>query len=577
MDAKRILCLAAVTLAAALAFGAGETEGTTATGYTLTPRGTLPIVEGEGAVVSVYTHGALDTDVSRNYFVEWFTEISNVELDVTLVLTDQYKEKLNLLFAADDVPDIVAPRNNSLTYWSTGEQMNALDQGLIIPLEDLIEEHSVNIIKFLDNPDFPGLREAITAPGGHITGFPDIGSCYHCFYSQKMNVNQTWLDNLGLAWPETPQEFKEMLIAFRDHDANGNGDPNDEIPLAFSKSGAMVQLDGYLMSPWEYVPAYFDRLAVDAEGRIYASYTTDAYREGLKYLTDLWSENLIYKDSFVQTRDALKSLNAPTNADEAQTLGSVPAMHRGYFISGEQASDRWREWIAIPPLKNAGGDRLAINYQSQYRYNPGYKGFITSNAKDPVLAFRYVDAQWDGFYDNVDQYQVNKIAALGIPGENWFEPDEGAVGYDGRPAQQRRGAPLAEDHPYFENDSFAVLAGPINHSGFQIDAGMTWRDDHPSAYEQYLWEVTDQNYAPFAQTMDRVVPQLFIAPEDAQEAAQLEAQITSYMEESVAAFVSGARDVHDDGEWEAYKRQLDRLGMQEYLRLKQEAFDAMRS
>ena len=326
-NVKRAIFLVVIAFATvSLAVAGGQSEsGSAAGGYTFTPRGTLPIVEGSGAVVSVYTHGNMEVDYSKNYFIEWFTKISNVQLKLTIVTTDQYKEKLNLLFASDDVPDIVAPNNNSLTYWSTGEQMNALDQGLIIPIEDLIKEHSANFIKFLNSPDFDGLREAITAPGGHITGFPDIGSCYHCYYSQKMNVNQTWLDNLGLDWPETPQEFKEMLIAFRDKDANKNGDPTDEIPLAFAKDGAMVQIDGYLMSPFQYCPAYFDRLAVDDNGKIYAAYTTDGYREGLKYLNDLWSDNLIYKESFVQDRTLLAQLNSVATPEEPQAaISSKP-------------------------------------------------------------------------------------------------------------------------------------------------------------------------------------------------------------------------------------------------------------
>ena len=33
--------------------------------------------------------------------------------------------------------------------------------------------------------------------------------------------------------PTTTDEFAEVLRAFKDNDANGNGNPNDEIPLAF--------------------------------------------------------------------------------------------------------------------------------------------------------------------------------------------------------------------------------------------------------------------------------------------------------------------------------------------------------
>lgn len=47
-----------------------------------------------------------------------------------------------------------------------------------------------------------------------------------------MMVNDRWLKNCGIEeYPSTLEEFKEMLIAFRDMDANGNGDATDEFPM----------------------------------------------------------------------------------------------------------------------------------------------------------------------------------------------------------------------------------------------------------------------------------------------------------------------------------------------------------
>ena len=40
-------------------------------------------------------------------------------------------------------------------------------------------------------------------------------------------INQTWLDNLGLEMPTTPEELYTVLKAFKEQDANGNGDPGD--------------------------------------------------------------------------------------------------------------------------------------------------------------------------------------------------------------------------------------------------------------------------------------------------------------------------------------------------------------
>ncbi len=36
------------------------------------------------------------------------------------------------------------------------------------------------------------------------------------------NINRTWLNTLGLEMPTTTEEFRNVLIAFRDQDPNQN-------------------------------------------------------------------------------------------------------------------------------------------------------------------------------------------------------------------------------------------------------------------------------------------------------------------------------------------------------------------
>lgn len=51
-------------------------------------------------------------------------------------------------------------------------------------------------------------------------------------------INVEWLEKLGLDMPTTTEELKEVLIAFKTKDPNGNGKA-DEIPLSFiNKYGA---------------------------------------------------------------------------------------------------------------------------------------------------------------------------------------------------------------------------------------------------------------------------------------------------------------------------------------------------
>ena len=42
------------------------------------------------------------------------------------------------------------------------------------------------------------------------------------------------------------------MTAFKEQDANGNGDPNDEVPLAAAITGWNPNIDGFLLNPFVF-------------------------------------------------------------------------------------------------------------------------------------------------------------------------------------------------------------------------------------------------------------------------------------------------------------------------------------
>ena len=318
---------------------------------------------------------------------------------------------------------------------SRPEEMRFIQQSILMPLDDLIGSQSVWYKQRLD--ELPGFREAVTAPDGHIYDFGTVGGCFHCKYGQKMWINQTWLDRLGLEMPTNTDEFYEVMKAFKEQDANGNGDPNDEWPLNTAKAGAWVQIDGFLMMPFQFSDvrqSQVRRLYVE-DGKIKAAYMQPGYREGLRYLKRMWDEGLIYPDSFAQDRDQSRRLN---QSGEHAIFGAVPAMHHGYFSVGSGPEVRWREYAGVPPLDGPAG-RETPYYG--YPFNTGTT-FLTSQARLPEVAFRLID--W--LYSD----EGSTAGSYGQEGKSWRSPESGELAVNGKPA---RIAPLAvpEDDPYYQN------------------------------------------------------------------------------------------------------------------------------
>ena len=69
------------------------------------------------------------------------------------------------------------------------------------------------------------LKSAMTAPDGNIYALPKVNECLHCTYGQRMWINTTWLEKLGLEMPTTTDEFYQVLKAFKEQDPNGTARP----------------------------------------------------------------------------------------------------------------------------------------------------------------------------------------------------------------------------------------------------------------------------------------------------------------------------------------------------------------
>src|SRR5699024_10973892 len=137
---------------------------------------------------------------------------------------------LNLDFASGDLDDIIFAAGNS--NFTADMEVKYGEQGLIIPLEDLIEEYAPNIQKMFE--ERPDVKKSITTLDGHIYALPRVvkEGGTSSWYMSPFWYNGRWLDELGVdELPETTEELYDLLVRFRDEDPNGNGEA-DEIPLS---------------------------------------------------------------------------------------------------------------------------------------------------------------------------------------------------------------------------------------------------------------------------------------------------------------------------------------------------------
>ena len=188
-----------------------------ATGY--------PIVDETLTLTFVAPKAPLAPNYDEMELIQRLEAETNVQIIWENIPEADYQTAKNLILASGDLPDAFYKADftdyDLITYGQAG---------LIIPLEDLIEEYAPNVKALFEQR--PELRSMVTAPDGHIYSLPraeEMGLVSTPFF---LSINTTWLERLGLEMPETLEEFANVLRAFRDQDPNGNG-IQDEIPFSF--------------------------------------------------------------------------------------------------------------------------------------------------------------------------------------------------------------------------------------------------------------------------------------------------------------------------------------------------------
>ena len=450
---------------------------------------------------------------------------TGVHIDWNLVPTANWDTKRSLILSGN------LPDGFFAASYPDYEMNEAIKDGVFISLTDLIEEHAPNIKKVFERA--PYLKALVTSEDGNIYSLPVVEELALGHARNFVSINKTWLDELGLSVPETPEEFKTALIAFRDNDMNGNGDPNDEIPFAFLNMFWCSDI-GDLMAAFG-VADNNEHVIVTEDHELVFTANRDEYRAALEYFADLYKEGLIDPEAF-------------TAADQFQLILAKGQSHRlGAYIwweTAEVAGEFKDEYVLMQPWKNASGQRVTGRSNDK----DGGKGafMITSACKDPVALIKWVDT----LYDPYMAAQVH----WGPPGEdNLLIDKDGYLAYNPNlktEAGERRQQIAPNGVGCILNEDFGTVV-----------------DAEPRAMERL--EDIRKYFEPYMPTNN--FPKGHIAFTDAEigTIGEIEQMISDYVRESRAEFITGGVT---DKSWNAYVEALDTYGLDTLMNVYREGY-----
>ncbi len=509
-------------------------------------------------IIDVFTPADQTTNLDTNSVTKIMSDKFKLQFrwQTTTFDAGPAKEKRQISLASADYPDLFF-----LIPWVDGfskaEVLKLGQQGVALPIEQLIKDNAPNIQKFLDeNKDY---REESTAPDGHIYALPQWAECYHCSFPNKLWMNSAWLKKLNLQQPKTPEELRTVLKAFKTQDPNGNGKA-DEVPMtADTQDGTLIS---YLMGAYAYPPVGANNgvqgLITLNGDKVTTPLTTPQWREGLKYIASLYKDGLIDQAAFTQNAQALQALG---NDPKAVRIGSAPMLHPYIFVQSDSKDGRDKQYDAVPPLTGPEGKSYA---GEQYLPTLNYTFMLTNKASKEaqVAAIKMLD------YIFTDEGQI--ITNNGPEGVGWNKPAAGEVGLD------KDTKPLykpVQNAP--KNISWGALAQYHNVLAFR-NAQVTPTDIYTGAgYERRLFQATKlyDGHGDRAQ----VYPQAVVWPDPSLsgELATLQTNLQNYVNQGQLAFITGSKNI--DTDWDAFVKGLDSTGMPRYLEINQQAYDKYKS
>ncbi|WP_233530928.1 extracellular solute-binding protein [Paenibacillus alkalitolerans] len=265
--------------------------------------------------------------------VQYVAERSGVEYElITTPPGSEPAEYINLMIASDDLPDMLRPIG--------GVEQTLIQQGGALPLDDLLPKYAPNVWESIPQEAWDVVRSA--TEDGKIYYVPKV----FLVPERAPLIRQDWLDKLNLDMPETVEDYKEMLRAFRDQDPNGNGQA-DELPTTGREFGRWMDhlFAMYGVAMWEGYPEWDIY-----EGEIQYAGVTDNMKAAIAFIRDLYAEKLLDNETFLNKGDVW---TAKINNNLVGSWYHLPAHLPNRFTAMRQGAPD--AYISGMPLPKAEG------------------------------------------------------------------------------------------------------------------------------------------------------------------------------------------------------------------------------
>ena len=437
-----------------------------------------------------------------------------IDLHLTMLPSNESDRdvKIQAAGAANSLPDLFMVRRQVLT--------NLVKQGLVAQVDDCFDKMPVRTSLLYD-------KDAIkhTTIDGHVYGFASYGaiSKNHGFLIRK-----DWLDNLGLDVPTTVDEFMEVARAFTFDDPDGNGKDDTYGYGAFVETNATLK--GYPGSRvWPIMGAYgVDGLWSFQEETAGLNVYKPEFYDFMVTLKQMCDEGIIDPNWLSYKKDDFRATWKQGKFGMMYEQNSAFASESNY--APFDANFPEGEWIVIDALTGPDGCSSVGAYDMDYRIYAVSQKAADAGKLDKICALLEWMSNDEGYY----------LLGWGQEGVNYVLDENGI--------------PVAGD---LGDDAFTGSKGQVvtqlrNMVFYNSDVELA------SRYPTYTTAVSGKTMSALT-TLREMQAMKWTNATGSGSMPTPNADVLRYYEQSLAEFLTGARDLTPEN-WQAFIDQFNAIG-----------------
>lgn len=516
---------------------------------------------GEKLLVALTTSSRV-TDYEDNYFTNYLEERLGFELEFYMLPADAAETRTKVALMAtskEEQPDVMITDG----HLTTEMILQYGSSGYFLPLNEyLADPEKMPNYNAIPEEDRVLMDQAQTMADGNMYSLsawePEIWN----LTPNRMFINKAWLDKLGLDVPTTTDELKDVLIAFRDGDPNGNGVQDEIGAYGFSGGRYGENITAALMNSfvfWNGGTVNGGLALSEDDGKtVIAPFTTEEWRDGLRYMNDLYNEGVLSANIFTDDGTQCKAvLNQDPPIVGLTSTGSTSDW------PDAKNNPNFLEMLFIEPLKGPEG----VQYTPYSDYTPTQELSIIASTDKLDMALAFADI----FFDP----EVSQIERYGEEGVDWSRDPE--ILAENTNAYVEAGiyeglTMVTTSHMWGENNNITWKNhGPrytsleAGNTSFDVTGGNKYDPDSPTQLSAKCYQMY------YTKHPEKVLPILKYTMEEAEQIQDTLTTLPDFVKQALAEFVTGARDIEKD--WDAYLEEMNSMGLQQWLEIAQAAYD----